>query len=151
MPLTAQRLTFFKPSVDPVSTEGFLPLIGFESRQCQIAADGEWSLDQIALLTQQLEGLGLAHLRQAIFEFHGAVIHSGCIEEFADFTIHMPQCMLELIDVGGCLAYWVCLVGQLVFVQPIDGAATGATFVVDINFDHPKSEAAPADLASAGA
>lgn len=95
----------------------------------------EGAFDEFAVLGEEVDGFGLGHFGEFVFEFELAVLHSGGVEEFAQVVGLVFEHLFELGfgrwvfgDVDG-------FVGDVVGVEKFEGFSASAAFGVLINFE----------------
>lgn len=112
-----------------------LVIFYFKSHGKPRSIGGEGALDQFAVRCEQVEGFGLGHGADFVFEAEGAVVLSGGVEEFFEGGA-LVDAGFELGAAGGLADDVPGLVGDFVVCEPFPGVSAGAAGFVAVDDEH---------------
>jgi hypothetical protein len=117
--------------------KGSCPRVALEASQSDVFTNDEWALDEISVGRKKFECLLSREAGKLVFDPERPVVHAGGVPKFAQIPIHPFQCRFEFGDAGWGFADGLELVGNSTGIEPFDGIAASAAFLIDVNGKHP--------------
>jgi hypothetical protein len=114
---------------------GVFPDIVFKTNETDFVGKNEGAFDEFAVLGEEIDGFGICHCGEFVFEIKFAILLAGRVEEFLEVAVEVFEHGAQLGFGGWLFGDVDRCVGDILCLEEFECLAAGAAIGVLIDFE----------------